>query len=448
MKIKGSEELFSFAGGPVEQISINEGLTEIPEIILERAPRVKMLDLSNNHLLELPQWIAQLSELEIIFLSYNRFSCVPEILGRLPSLRMIGMRGNQIEVLPSTSLPASLEWLTLTDNHLGELPPEIGHVPRLRKLLLAGNRLQTLPESLQAAHSLELLRLAANSFESFPDWLCMLPSLAWLALAGNPCTPRGDSHASQEQAIPWSSLTLGKELGRGASGPTFLATMVDPSGISEEVAVKLFTSRISSDGNSLDEIQAAIGAGRHPNLVSTRAPLRDHPERLAGLVLDLVPLGYRNLAAPPNFQTCTRDVYSHTTPLSAASAASYAQDIAAAAHHLHSRGILHGDLYAHNILVSPDHALLSDFGAAGMYQDTPSLNSAMLERIEVRAYGILVEELLTQVSTDSHHYHAGSMPVLRELSKRCSSRAPLSRPNFAEVLEQLPKTGLLSPHEN
>lgn len=58
------------------------------------------------------------------------------------------------------------------------------------------------------------------------------------------------------------------------------------------------------------------------------------------------------------------------------------QGVAAAARHLHERGILHGDLYAHNPLYSlqpamphssqeAPAALLGDFGAASCYDRQP-----------------------------------------------------------------------------
>jgi serine/threonine protein kinase len=70
-------------------------------------------------------------------------------------------------------------------------------------------------------------------------------------------------------------------------------------------------------------------------------------------------------------------------------------------------GISHGDLYAHNILCNPEgSAFLGDFGAATIYcsgasdVDGESVDSCgshiheHIQRIEVRAFGILLSELL------------------------------------------------------
>jgi|GEM_PF-4468134 len=63
------------------------------------------------------------------------------------------------------------------------------------------------------------------------------------------------------------------------------------------VAVKVFTNQVSSDGHGRDEIAAAVAAGVHPNLVSTRAPLCEHPTERAGLILDLIPEGFHIVVA-------------------------------------------------------------------------------------------------------------------------------------------------------
>lgn len=439
MRISSSAELGCFSGGPVDCIALREELTSVPQAILERASSVRILDLSNNRLSALPEWIAQLEQLEVLFLSNNHFSELPEVVGRVPSLRMIGMRDNQIDFVSADALPARLEWLTLTNNHIAQLPPELGRLSRLRKLLLAGNRLQSLPDSLCESSSLELLRLSANRFESFPRWLWSLPSLAWIALAGNPCTYRPMSNEEEVEPISWRRLHIGEELGRGASGKTYRATLLGTSDKTEMVAVKVFTNQVSSDGHGRDEIAAAVAAGVHPNLVSTRAPLCEHPSECAGLILDLIPEGFHTLAAPPSFQSCTRDMYPESSRFSISNIVSYAHGIAAVAHHLHSRGIVHGDLYAHNTLIYRDRVLVSDFGAACIYRGNGLIESDALERVEVRAYGILLDELLSRRADDETARQDDIVATLQALADDCCGPHVGLRPSFADVLRRLPR---------
>ena len=60
----------------------------------------------------------------------------------------------------------------------------------------------------------------------------------------------------------------------------------------------------------------------------------------------------------------------------------------------------HGDFYGHNILVSHDlnNVKLSDFGAAFFY-DTNTAYGTLIEKIELRAFGVLVSEVLLQLDT-------------------------------------------------
>ena len=214
--------------------------------------------------------------------------------------------------------------------------------------------------------------------------------------------------------------------------------MAGDHGLREAVAVKVFASQVSSDGDSDDEMAAALKAGRHPCIVSTRARISDHPEGRAGLVLDLVPPEFINLAGPPSFSSCTRDTYRPGTMFSEETILSYARDIASAAGHLHGLGIAHGDLYAHNTLVSPQSALVSDFGAACVYGDSKAIPGEAIERIEARAFGVLITELLERVSVGCNEKLTGA---LRDLARRCTTKEVMARPGFEEIEREL-RSGL------
>ena len=154
-----------------------------------------------------------------------------------------------------------------------------------------------------------------------------------------------------------------------------------------------------------------------------------HPEGRQGLVMELIEPAFRSLAGPPSLDSCTRDVYPAGTALSPAQALGIARGIASAVGQLHGRGINHGDLYAHNILYHPDgRVLLGDFGAASFVPPGDAGLAAALERIELRAFGCLLEELAS---------HCPSAPALTAglvaLAHRCLAPEPAARPSFAEV---------------
>jgi hypothetical protein len=407
------------------------GLAEFPREILALADTLEVLDLSRNALDTLPDDLPRLHRLRVLFCSDNRFTELPAVLGRCPQLEMVGFKANRIHTVPGDALPPRLRWLILTDNAIESLPPSIGERPRLQKLMLAGNRLSALPDTMATGStSLELLRIAANRFGALPDWLGALPRLAWLAHGGNPLTAAQEAQALAGHALPdldWPRLDAGAVLGEGASGVIQRAAWQQPDGTRKPVAVKLFKGAMTSDGSPSSEMAAGIAAGLHRGLIGALGRVVGHPEGAQGLVMPLIDPAFGVLAGPPSLDSCTRDVYAPDVRFTPEVALSLAAGIASAAAHLHAQGLMHGDLYAHNILHDgAGGALLGDFGAASFHP--PSMSTAF-ERIEVRAFGCLLEELLARCGAAD--------PALDALQARCVQPMVSLRPGFAEISAQL-----------
>jgi len=401
------------------RLDLSYGLTEVPEEVFELADTLEILDLSNNCLTDLPDDLARLSKLRVLFCSQNDFQHLPPVIGSLPGLRMLGFKSNRIGMVDEASLPPSLRWLILTDNRIKRLPASLGKCLPLQKLMLAGNHLAELPEEMAACVNLELVRLAANRFESLPPWLFELPRLSWLAYSGNPMC--GPIPSTECQRIDWADLEPGEKLGEGASGIIHRATS---NRTGAEVAVKVFKGAMTSDGLPASEKAACLAAGRHRHLVPVLGEIVGHPEGATGLVMELINSDFTNLASPPNFESCTRDVYQEGARFPSSTVIQIALGIAETARTLHAKGIMHGDLYAHNILENGNGGcLLGDFGAATFYRD-----GEPLEQIEARAFGCLLEELLERMDGG-----ASERPVLEDLMRQCLRDEPATRPGFAAI---------------
>ncbi|KQW97192.1 protein kinase [Massilia sp. Root418] len=415
------------------RLQIACGLTEFPPEIFELADTLEILDLSGNALSSLPDDLSQLHKLRIIFCSDNQFTELPAVLGECASLSMVGFKANFIRTVPPQALPEQLRWLILTGNEIEELPAELGARPLLQKLMLAGNRLRALPAEMVNCNQLELLRIAANQLTEMPAWLPSLPKLTWLAYAGNPFCADLEVPSSATR-IAWDTLRPQKKLGEGASGVIYYAEHLQGAD-NGPVAVKIFKGAMTSDGSPLCEMAACIAAGSHRNLIPILGEVSGHPGGLHGLVMSLIEPEFGNLAGPPSLDSCTRDIYPDDKRFGLKATLAIAHGIASAACQLHERGIMHGDLYGHNILhCGEGRTLLGDFGAASFYApDAP--HAASLQRLEVRAFGCLLEELLER--SDAPAGANGVLQQLAALRDACLAAEPASRPLFAALERQL-----------
>ena len=402
----------------IKQLTLSENLTVFPQEIFELADTLEILDLSHNALTCLPKDINRLTQLRIAFFSYNKFVTLPSFVG-CENLTMVGFKANKIEKFDEDILPLGIKWLILTDNRLKSLPVSIGKLHKLQKFPLAGNLIETLPSEMSACKNLELLRLSANQLQEIPSWLLTLPKLSWLAFSGNPCS--GKQQFALED-VAYDALEIKELLGSGASGDIFKAysTVHD-----EDVALKLFKGAITSDGYAHDEMNACMSVGEHPNLIKVLASTKGD-EKL-GLLLTYIPSIYRNLGLPPDFESCTRDTFKKGTLFSIQTIEEVSKAIVSAAAHLHARGVMHGDLYAHNVLINDDdHCYLGDFGAASFYEP----HQKEFEKIEVRAFGCLLEDMLVlSLSKEGEKYE--SLEILRS---KCMDENIEKRPLFDEIV--------------
>jgi Leucine-rich repeat (LRR) protein len=341
--------------------------------------------------------------------------------------------------------------------------------------MLTGNMLSSLPDEMSNCTEIELLRLSANDFTSIPSWIFRLPKLSWLAFSGNPgvnlsfpsenCDYDPTASTNNLRDIDWSEIRLGRLLGEGASGRVFegywLRTSSEMSGLGggghssratdlleEKLAIKIFKGDITSDGMPSDEVIILNRIGCHKSMISLVGNLVNGPEGKVGVALSFVDSAYTVLAKPPSFQSVTRDVYFAGETFDFKKVLRALFDLASVMKHLHERSISHGDLYGHNILIDRQtgSCLISDFGAATSYRsinlaDDRSRSGGIsisdeFEKIEVRAFGVLCEELLERLD--------GSRVEFEEERKRLTALSLLmlsddcgARPSFSAILAAL-----------
>lgn len=163
--------------------------------------------------------------------------------------------------------------------------------------------------------------------------------------------------------------------------------------------------------------------------------IRDHPSGNLAIVMDLLDLSkYQILGFPPSFDSITRDTFGDDTRCSISFITNVAHGIANVCAHLHEHGIMHGDLYAHNILVDTEgFPILTDFGAASLKTifAIDSVEYQLLEKIELRAYGCLLDDLLQLLYQEEKN--GPKFTRLCDLRDICMSESIYSRPTFAAI---------------
>ena len=410
------QELCSGSLLGIKELKISESLESFPEEIFTLCDTLELLDLSANHLEDLPD-LSRFKKLKIAFFSQNRFKKIPDVFKNCKNLFMLGFKSNVIEEFSEDILPLSISWLILTDNRLTQLPNSIGKLTKMQKFPLAGNRLTSLPSSMKNLQKLELLRLSANSLTEIPEWLKELPKLAWLAFSGNPCALSRDTSS---KIVAFNDLEMDELLGEGASGKIYRGHSKE---FNRVVAIKLFKGAVTSDGYAKDEMNACLAAGEHKNLIKVLARLE---HKHLGLVLEFINPSFKNLGNPPDFESCSRDKYEDDFSLESKDIYKIIQAVASACAHLHSKSLMHGDLYAHNILVASEYeTYLGDFGAATFYDKEDTL----FQKLEVLAFGNLIDDLLRYCKDRESRLYK----KLAKLRDKSSQKSVKDRPLFKEM---------------
>lgn len=355
---------------------------------------VTKLDLFQCNLSSLPASMSTLlPNLSILFCMKNKFTEMPSVIGDCENLQMVSFKSNKLSSIHPEALAPQLRWLILTDNALTEVPSTIGRCSNLQKLMLSGNKIKSLPDEIEMCQNLELVRLASNELSKPPMSLLRLPNLAWVALSDNPFLNH-HGHSMYEDVSKLKVLSdeslddsnIGEVLGTGASGITHKKTL---NGV--HVAVKMYSGKITSDGNPEEEKRISLLA----STLGCECLIDVLGETANGsLVMELL-TNVVAFADPPSLDSCSRDVYKPEAFLNPDEAVKMVSGLLDVLSKLHSSGVCHGDFYGHNILVKSDGTFsvkLTDFGAAFLY-DRSSEYGKLIEKVEIRAFRHLVDEI-------------------------------------------------------
>ena len=146
------------------------------------------LDLINEEFEEIPSYINYLTNLQTLYLSFNRLEKVPSSIGNLTTLQKLVLGSNELKELPpSIGNLTNLKILSVCSNKLKEIPSSIGNLSNLEILYLQYNELEQLPSSIGNLSNLKELHLRGNKLTEIPQSITKLTKLEHLDVCSWTC---------------------------------------------------------------------------------------------------------------------------------------------------------------------------------------------------------------------------------------------------------------------
>ncbi|BAS82926.1 Os03g0212200 [Oryza sativa Japonica Group] len=102
-------------------------LKVVPNEVLQVGNSLRILDLTNNKIAEIPQEVGTLVNMQRLVLAGNLVESIPANIGYLRNLKILTLDRNKISVLPEElgSL-SNLQQLSISQNSLSRLPKSVG----------------------------------------------------------------------------------------------------------------------------------------------------------------------------------------------------------------------------------------------------------------------------------------------------------------------------------
>lgn len=142
----------------------NRAWVNLDPVIWTMSISIVVLDLSYNHIHEIPAQLGELILLKEFRASFNKITVIPPEIGRLKRLRR----------------------LLLNSNRLISIPPELGRLEQMDELVVSENLLESIPSTLSLCAVLRILKLQNNRLKTLPFELADVLTLEDIDCSNNP----------------------------------------------------------------------------------------------------------------------------------------------------------------------------------------------------------------------------------------------------------------------
>ncbi|MFJ8848160.1 leucine-rich repeat domain-containing protein [Streptomyces cyaneofuscatus] len=223
------------------------------------------LDLSGLDLREIPQPLAELTQLTKLDLHENQIESIPEFMGNLTELFELNLGQNRIDSIPgSFGNLTHLRSLILTENKLSSIPECFGNLRGIQELSLGNNQLASISEVIGNLIHLTTLDLQNNRLETIPDCCGDLLGLRELTLSDNLLTsvPASLGNLTQLTELDLNENQLSSIPGtlRGLHNLTFLRLDINRfKSVPAFISSLTNLTRLDLDNNQISSVPETLG---------------------------------------------------------------------------------------------------------------------------------------------------------------------------------------------
>ncbi len=238
-------------------VNIDPVSCRVTGIDMGRSPELSALGFFGNNLTgELPDEIADLTELTVLDLGFNLLEgeVLPKLTG-MTSLEFLSLNNNLFTgtIIPELANLVNLELFTISGNNMeGELPAELGTMPELRTFFSSSNNLTgEIPAEFGNFASLRSLSMWGNNFTgSLPSELGNIETLSNLTLDFNNLSGEIPASLGDIPSLIFLRLSFNQLSGEIPSGfPGTFIVRLNNNDLSGEVPLVFGTSDVMNEIN-------------------------------------------------------------------------------------------------------------------------------------------------------------------------------------------------------
>jgi uncharacterized protein YwqG len=153
---------------------------------LDQLPSLKSVNFQACRLIDFPQSVLEVSQLESLSLGNNVIETIPLEVSKLNALVVLNLQQNHLQELPDSLFDLPVKKLNLSYNRIENLNSCVGNLKQIELLSLACNAIASIPDSIGNLRTLKSLALGFNRLTTIPKTIERLGHLEFLSLQNNP----------------------------------------------------------------------------------------------------------------------------------------------------------------------------------------------------------------------------------------------------------------------